>query len=89
MYKIYSVFDKKKVFFYFVKKYFQMYILKTKGTGKIPNYIQIRDENFVLISHFKAENYKSALKKNGLIKYSEKISEIMPNLKCGELKKIN
>lgn len=27
------------------------YILKTKGTAKIPNYLQIRDGDFQLIEH--------------------------------------
>jgi hypothetical protein len=30
------------------------YVLKVKGIAKIPDYIQIRDENFTLIGYFRA-----------------------------------
>ncbi|HBX51635.1 MAG: hypothetical protein A2W98_02305 [Bacteroidetes bacterium GWF2_33_38] len=33
-----------------------MYIIKTKGTFKIPDFVQIRDENFILVNHFKLNN---------------------------------
>ena len=29
-----------------------MYIIKVKGKKKIPNYIQLRDENFMLVGYF-------------------------------------
>ncbi len=32
-----------------------MYIIKVKGKAKIPDYIQLRDENFVLIAYFRAD----------------------------------
>ena len=35
-----------------------MYLLKTKGTAKIPDYIQIRDDDFILIDHFRADNHE-------------------------------
>jgi hypothetical protein len=65
-----------------------MYILKTKGTGKIPDYIQIRDENFVLIKHFKADNSKEFLAKSGFDPNTDSILKIIKNLEYGELKKI-
>ncbi|MCS6906013.1 MAG: fructose-6-phosphate aldolase [Bacteroidia bacterium] len=30
------------------------YVLKVKGIAKIPDYIQVRDENFTLIGYFRA-----------------------------------
>ena len=33
----------------------KMYIIKVKGNAKIPDYIQLRDENFVLIAYFRAD----------------------------------
>ena len=33
-----------------------MYIIKTKGTSKIPDFVQIRDDNFILVSHFKLKS---------------------------------
>jgi len=44
-----------------------MYILKTKGTARIPDYIQIRDENFILVTHFKASNLVEGLSKLALL----------------------
>ena len=65
-----------------------MYILKTKGTDKIPDYIQIRDENFVLITHIKANSCEKTLKKHlNNCKLSSVLKEIK-KLKFGELLKI-
>ena len=33
----------------------EMYIIKVKGKTIIPDYIQIRDENFVLVAYFRAD----------------------------------
>ena len=33
-----------------------MYFLKTKGTDKISDYVQLRDDQFVLIAHFKTSH---------------------------------
>ena len=65
-----------------------MYILKTKGTGKIPDYIQIRDENFVLIKHFKAENPREMLIKMGLSEKVDMLTELIKKMDYGELKNI-
>ena len=65
-----------------------MYILKTKGTAKIPDYIQIRDDNFVLVNHFKANVSKQTLDKFNYIKDVNEFTEMMNNLEYGVLKKI-
>ncbi len=39
------------------------YFLKTEKTSKIPDYIQVRDENFVLISYFTVKNIEKGLTK--------------------------
>ena len=51
-----------------------MYILKVKGTGKIPDYIQIRDEDFSLLAYFKITNPKTALTRCNLL---DKMDEIL------------
>jgi hypothetical protein len=51
-----------------------MYILKIQGTGKIPDYIQIRDENFSLLAYFKITNPKTALTRCNLL---DKMDEIL------------
>ena len=63
-----------------------MYILKTKGTAKIPDYIQIRDDNFILINHFKANVSKNTLSKFNYIKNVDEFIEILNNLEYGVLK---
>jgi hypothetical protein len=65
-----------------------MYILKTKGTAKIPDYIQIRDDNFVLVNHFKANVSKQTLEKLNYIKNVNGFAEMVDDLEYGVLKKI-
>jgi hypothetical protein len=42
-----------------------MYILKVKGKAKIPDYIQIRDENFTLKAYFRVDRPDKTLAKFG------------------------
>ncbi len=65
-----------------------MYFLKTQGTNKIPNYIQIRDDHFVLLAHFRMDNPDNQIKKFGLEHFIEEIKELISNTAFGELKKI-
>jgi len=66
-----------------------MYILKTKGTNTIPDYIQIRDDSFILLSHFKANSHVKALKKFGFIKNKRKIIELIMKMSFGILQRID
>ena len=50
-----------------------MYILKVKGSAKIPDYIQIRDDKFTLIAYFIAKNVDNVMDK---IEISLKLSDI-------------
>ncbi len=65
-----------------------MYILKTKGTEKIPDYIQIRNDDFVLIYHFRTDRVKNALENSKCKEHIQKIQEIVNNLKYGKLEKM-
>lgn len=65
-----------------------MYFLKTQGTDKIPDYIQIRDDQFVLLAHFKTNNPDNQIKKFGLNQYKEKIKLLIESTPFGVLKKI-
>ena len=62
-----------------------MYFLKTQGTDKIPDYVQIRDNQFVLLAHFKTNNPDNQIKKFGLNDYSEKIKELIKTAPFGIL----
>ncbi len=59
-----------------------MYVLKTKGTAKIPDYVQIRDNNFILVNHFALKSLEKHIEKINLI-------EAIKNLEFGKLIKIS
>ena len=61
------------------------YILKTKGTAKIPNYLQIRDENFQLIKHCTINKSINILKELGIEVDQEKTLTFIENMPFGEL----
>ena len=65
-----------------------MYFLKTQGTDKIPDYVQIRDDDFVLLAHFKTNNPDNQIKKYGLGKYRNKIIQLIDSTAFGILVKI-
>ncbi|MCK4661505.1 MAG: hypothetical protein KAT68_01460 [Bacteroidales bacterium] len=65
-----------------------MYLLKTKGTSKIPDYIQIRDDDFILIDHFNANTINKNLKKWIKAEDLENIIKTITELPFGELTKI-
>lgn len=66
-----------------------MYILKTKGTSKIPDYIQVRDENFILISHFKVNHPENFIKENKQVKNKKSFVDLIKEMPYGILKKID
>jgi len=66
-----------------------MYILKTKGTAKIPDYVQIRDDNFVLICHVRADKPDKALAKHDFKLAVDDIVKIINELSFGILKKVD
>lgn len=62
-----------------------MYILKIKGKSKIPDYIQIRDENFTLIDYFRVDRPLKNLDKIGLEGKEEKLKKLIAELPFGKL----
>lgn len=40
-----------------------MYLLKIKGKAKIPDYIQLRDDNFTLKAYFRVDRPEKSLSK--------------------------
>lgn len=52
-----------------------MYLLKIKGAGKLPDYVQVRGEDFKLIAFINLSGLERGLKKNNLDSYSEIIIE--------------
>lgn len=66
-----------------------MHIIKIKGTDKIPDFIQIRDDDFKLIAYFSAKNISRGLKRNSLEKYADQIEEVVKDLEYYKIVKIN
>lgn len=66
----------------------EMYIIKVKGKAKIPDYIQLRDENFVLIAYFRADRPFKNLKKFGLEGKDEELKILINELPFGKLQKL-
>ena len=77
--------------FYRIQPLFQfsiMYIIKVKGKAKIPDYIQIRDENFVLVAYFRADRPLKSIEKFGLEGKDAQLEELIKNLPFGKLQKL-
>jgi hypothetical protein len=66
-----------------------MYIIKVKGKAKIPDYIQLRDENFILIAYFRADRPLKNMEKYGLEGKDEALEQLIKELPFGKLKKLN
>ena len=66
----------------------EMYIIKVKGKAKIPDYIQLRDDNFVLIAYFRADRPLKNMEKFGLEGKEEAIENVINQLEFGKLQKL-
>ena len=65
-----------------------MYILKVKGTDKIPDYIQLRDDQFTLLAYFRVDRPEKALVKAGLGDKEEQLIKIINELPYGKVRKL-
>lgn len=66
-----------------------MYIIKVKGKAKIPDYIQLRDENLVLVAYFRADRPLKNLDKYGLEGKEDDLRDIIEKLEFGKLLLLN
>ena len=67
-----------------------MYIIKVKGKKKIPNYVQIRDDDFILIGYFsyKPDRPFTRLEKYGLGGKEKEFEALVRQLPFGKLQKL-
>jgi len=65
-----------------------MYIMKIKGSGKIPDYLQIRDDEFTLVAYFRADRIEQGLAKHKMNAYSDVIHKCMETIGFGKMKYI-
>ena len=66
-----------------------MYIIKVKGKAKIPDYIQLRDSNFVLVAYFRADRPLKNLDKYGLDGKEEILRQLIDSLEFGKLQPLS
>ena len=64
-----------------------MYILKVKGTEKIPDYVQLRDDNFTLLAYFRVDRPEKALVKAGLANREQEILRLINEIPFGKIQK--
>jgi hypothetical protein len=65
-----------------------MYIIKVKGVAKIPDYVQLRDEQFTLLAYFRVDRPDKSLDKVGLADKSEYIMGLIKDLPFGQILKL-
>ncbi len=65
-----------------------MYIIKIKGKAKIPDYIQLRNKDMILIDYFRADRPIDKLKKYDIKGSDEKIIHYINSLPFGKLEKL-
>ena len=66
----------------------KVYIIKVKGKAKIPDYIQLRDEQFVLIAYFRADRPLKDLHRYGLEGQEVPLAAVIAELEFGKLRKL-
>ncbi len=66
-----------------------MFILKVKGKAKIPDYIQLRDANMVLVAYFRADRPVKDMTKFGLAGKEAALEALIGQLPFGKLQALN
>ena len=73
------------LFWYFCR----MYILKVKGTEKIPDYVQLRDDQFTLLAYFRTDRPEKALIKAGLANREQEILKLINEIPFGKIQQFD
>ncbi|MEL0009092.1 MAG: fructose-6-phosphate aldolase [Flammeovirgaceae bacterium] len=66
-----------------------MYIIKIKGKAKIPDYIQLRNDNMILVDYFRADRPIDKIKSYGISSSDDEIVEYINGLEFGKLQKLS
>ena len=64
-----------------------LYILKIKGTDKIPDFVQIRDKEMTLVAYFRLNQILQGLKKNRLKDEIKGITSLLEEIPYGKIHK--
>jgi hypothetical protein len=65
-----------------------MYILKVKGTEKIPDYVQLRDDKFTLLAYFRVDRPEKGILKAGLGDREAEIIKLISEIPFGKMMKV-
>ena len=66
-----------------------IYLLKIKGTDKIPDFVQIRDQDMTLRAYFRMDQQESGIRKNNLEKWKKEIISTLKKIPFGKLIKLD
>lgn len=66
-----------------------MFILKVKGKAKIPDYIQLRDANMVLVAYFRADRPVKDMSKYGLGGREAELEALIASMPFGKLQELS
>jgi hypothetical protein len=61
------------------------YLIKIKGKVNIPDYAQLRDENFTLLAYFRVDRPEKALSRAGFEMQIESIKNLLEEIPFGKL----
>lgn len=61
------------------------YLLKIQGKAKIPDYVQLRDEQFTLLAYFRLDRPEKALLKIGMADHEEEILAFLHKIPFGKV----
>jgi hypothetical protein len=70
-----------------IKFAMNMYLLKIKGTAKIPDYVQLRNNDFTLLAYFRADRPEKAIAKAGYADREQEILKFIAELPFGKVTK--
>ena len=66
-----------------------IYLLKIKGTDKIPDFVQIRDQDMTLIAYFRLDQQESGIRKNKMEDHIGPITDALNEMEFGKLKQLD
>ncbi|MCC6384599.1 MAG: fructose-6-phosphate aldolase [Bacteroidia bacterium] len=66
-----------------------MFVLKIKGKARIPDYVQLRSDDFTLIAYFRLDRPEKALAKIGLAGHESEILEDLQKIPFGKITPVN
>ena len=75
-------------FFRFTDYFCPMYIMKVRGTARIPDYVQIRDDSFTLIAYFRADRPEKELQRLGLQEKENDIMKLIEEIPYGKITRL-